>query len=205
MNSLLSTTRNTRYITSKLIRSDVPISITEADKKFLLANNFRTVIDLRLLKAAEHHKNALNCKEFNYFNIPISSGDIAPKRGQEWIQVYNEILYSDSASKVLDILKHTDGNVIINCTAGKDRTGVLSAVIEYLLGWNIDTIIEDYMKSEEMLGNWFEEWERITGYSKFNNLPQKEYIESVLSDYKLLELYYSPLREIIYRKYSDET
>lgn len=42
-------------------------------------------------------------------------------------------------------------NVLFFCGAGKDRTGVVSAIILKRLGYDDQTIIEDYMKSKENL------------------------------------------------------
>lgn len=46
------------------------------------------------------------------------------------------------------LLKNSaDSAVLIHCTAGKDRTGIGSALILYALGVDENTIIEDYMAS----------------------------------------------------------
>ena len=44
-----------------------------------------------------------------------------------------------------------DGNLplVLHCTAGKDRTGVLSAVLLLALGVPRDTVLADYMKTNE--------------------------------------------------------
>ncbi len=48
----------------------------------------------------------------------------------------------------------TDGGIIFHCTAGKDRTGVLAAVILKLLGVDDDTICWEYAITEPGLGSW---------------------------------------------------
>ncbi len=40
---------------------------------------------------------------------------------------------------------------LIHCSAGKDRTGVLAAIILSVLGVPFDTIMDDYLKSKEAL------------------------------------------------------
>ena len=47
-----------------------------------------------------------------------------------------------------------DGGLIFHCTAGKDRTGVLAAVILRLLGVDEDTICWEYAITEPGLGSW---------------------------------------------------
>jgi protein tyrosine/serine phosphatase len=47
-----------------------------------------------------------------------------------------------------------DGGLIFHCTAGKDRTGVLAAVILRLVGVDTDTICWEYAITEPGLGSW---------------------------------------------------
>ena len=47
-----------------------------------------------------------------------------------------------------------DGGLIFHCTAGKDRTGVLAAVVLRLLGVDDDTICWEYAITEPGLGSW---------------------------------------------------
>ena len=46
---------------------------------------------------------------------------------------------------------NTKSNVLYFCHAGKDRTGVVSAVILKRLGVDDQTIIDDYMKTKDNL------------------------------------------------------
>lgn len=48
---------------------------------------------------------------------------------------------------VFDRLAETRGAVLIHCTAGKDRTGLLAALIQRLLGVHADDILADYLRS----------------------------------------------------------
>jgi len=42
-----------------------------------------------------------------------------------------------------------DGPYLIHCTEGKDRAGFVSAVLEALMGADLQEIVADYMKSYE--------------------------------------------------------
>jgi len=44
-----------------------------------------------------------------------------------------------------------DGPVLVHCTAGKDRTGVVCACVQYALGMTKDAIFADYLLSAERL------------------------------------------------------
>ena len=67
------------------------------------------------------------------------------------------------------------------CTAGKDRTGVVSALLLKKLGADEKTIVKDYMESKENL------WEMLTTYVQNHPevdldiiVPREENIRKVL-------------------------
>ena len=45
------------------------------------------------------------------------------------------------------IANHPEGKFAVNCIEGKDRTGILIALIECLMGYTLEEIEDDYMKS----------------------------------------------------------
>ena len=53
--------------------------------------------------------------------------------------------------KIIDTIMNAETNVMYFCTAGKDRTGVVSALILKRLGFSNKVIIDDYMKSKDNL------------------------------------------------------
>ena len=53
--------------------------------------------------------------------------------------------------KIIATITSAESNVLYFCTAGKDRTGVVSAVFLRKLGYSDEIIIEDYMKSKDNL------------------------------------------------------
>ena len=55
-------------------------------------------------------------------------------------------------------MKEQKKNVLYFCNSGKDRTGVVSAILLYKAGMNLEYIIEDYMKSKANLKNMLESY-----------------------------------------------
>lgn len=53
--------------------------------------------------------------------------------------------------KIIDTILTAEHNVLFFCGAGKDRTGVTSAVMLKKLGYDDKMIIDDYMKTKENL------------------------------------------------------
>src|SRR5262249_5753670 len=55
--------------------------------------------------------------------------------------------YNPLFSSFLVRLAENDGRTLIHCSAGKDRTGMLVALVHHALGVSREDIVADYMKS----------------------------------------------------------
>lgn len=53
----------------------------------------------------------------------------------------------DAVHRVFHLLGEAEGTVLIHCTSGKDRTGIIAALILYALGCSREDIIRDYNAS----------------------------------------------------------
>ncbi len=60
-------------------------------------------------------------------------------------------MLDEKMEKIIDVIMNAKSNVMYFCTAGKDRTGVVSAVILKRLGFSDEVIIDDYMQSKDNL------------------------------------------------------
>ena len=83
--------------------------------------------------------------------------------------------------KIINTIMNAESNVIYFCTAGKDRTGVVSAIILKRLGFSDEVIIDDYMKSKDNL------MDMLTAYVSAHPevdieiiVPHRENIEQLL-------------------------
>lgn len=156
MKSLLKSTLNTRAIlpdSLRFIRSDVPANISNEEIEWLVANNITTVVDLR----TEAERKIKKCKlienpQFKYYCMPISGGDILPNSVDEVSKSYINMI-DEQMDKVVSLILTSKSNVLYFCNAGKDRTGVVSALLLLKYGMEFSYIINDYMKSKENLKN----------------------------------------------------
>ena len=82
---------------------------------------------------------------FAYRNIPIDEGSGIPENTDAVSGSYMDIAQSQNASRVFKAIASALGGVMINCTAGKDRTGVISAVLLGICGVSEAEIVADYM------------------------------------------------------------
>ncbi len=154
MSSLLQSTRNTRVLptgTNQYVRSDFPEKLTDEEIRWLLDNDITTIVDLR--SDEEIVKKPCCLKEiegFTYFHLPVTGGADVPDSIESVHIIYRQML-DDKMENIIDTIMNAESKVMYFCTAGKDRTGVVSALILKRLGFGDEIIIDDYMKSKDNL------------------------------------------------------
>jgi protein-tyrosine phosphatase len=70
----------------------------------------------------------------------------------------------EAIARVLRVLAATDRPAVYHCAAGKDRTGVISAVLLALLGVPDEVIVADYAATQENLDAIIERLLEAEGY-----------------------------------------
>lgn len=154
MSSLLQSTRNTRVLptgTNQYVRSDFPEKLTDEEIRWLLDNDITTIVDLR--SDEEIVKKPCCLKEiegFTYFHLPVTGGADVPDSIERVHIIYRQML-DDKMENIIETIMNAESKVMYFCTAGKDRTGVVSALILKRLGFGDEIIIDDYMKSKDNL------------------------------------------------------
>lgn len=161
--SLLETTLNTRDLgvyrsktTGKalrpwgILRSDVQNYPSDRDLALLKSKNIRTVIDMRGEKDVLRKPSGFASAEgFFYHNIPIDEGSGIPESVDAVSGSYMAIAQSRNIARIFKTIAAAPGGVMVNCTAGKDRTGVVSAVLLGLCGVSEEDIIADYLLTRQ--------------------------------------------------------
>ncbi len=154
MSSLLQSTRNTRALptgTMRFIRSDVPENLTSQEIQWLQEQDIATIIDLRSDEEIFSQPCCLKKLEgFRYIHLPVTGGGDTPESLEHLYTVYRQMI-DGQMEKIIDTIINTKSNVMYFCTAGKDRTGVVSAILLKRLGFSDEVIIDDYMKSKDNL------------------------------------------------------
>lgn len=154
MSSLLQSTKNTRVLptgTNQYFRSDFPENLTAKEIQWLFDSNIITIVDLR--SDEEVVKKPCSLKDIEgltYFHLPVTGGGDTPKSLEHLHTVYRQMI-DDKMENIIDTIMNAESNVMYFCTAGKDRTGVVSALILKRLGFSDEIIVEDYMKSKDNL------------------------------------------------------
>lgn len=154
MSSLFKTTLNTRFLPTedkRYIRSDCPANLTDDEVEWLSENGYTTVVDLREKSEYEKRPCRLESEDgFEYFHYPISFGGKVPDSADEVSESYIKMIDSQMV-KIIDTLMGAPGRAIYFCAGGKDRTGVVSAIMLKKYGVGNEIIIKDYMETKANL------------------------------------------------------
>lgn len=168
-----------------IYRSANPDLINRKDLEILQKLGISSVIDLRA--PGERSVKKLPLTGFQIIQLPLDFEQktreklmpyLKKKGSEEKIADISNSLYLDilDASlpvmkEVMEVLLKPSGSpVLIHCQAGKDRTGIISALILLSLGAERRMIIDDFMKSNAALLPFFKKrllWRKIISFGFF--------------------------------------
>jgi protein-tyrosine phosphatase len=155
-----------------VIRSDLLGRLTAKGRGALLDYGVRTIIDLRPSWEAQEAPSAFVEPTAGpdapiYLNLPLEKyyphvGALIQK-AQTRAEAYCIVLdhYPDAVAEIMRTIANAPpGSVVIHCHAGKDRTGIVSALLLSLAGVPDETIAADYAVSQTRLRPLYEK--RVT-------------------------------------------
>ncbi len=138
-----------------LFRSDALHRIDDAGRQVLAGLNLRTVIDLRTHEEAEIAPSALGpAPGPQRSHIPLLNTPDFNQLPLELTAVYRYLVDARGSSIAAAIGRLSAPDALpglIHCSAGKDRTGLLSALILAAVGVEDDDIAADYALSRTYL------------------------------------------------------
>ena len=148
--------RETRW--GAVVRSDSLAALTPAGRDALVAYGVRTVVDLRLPAEIAAHPNPFaepGDHGVAYTNVSIL--DPAAGFPPDTITLAENYLWSLDrfralvATAMAAIATAPEGGVLIHCAAGKDRTGLIAALLLALVDVPDRTVAADYALTAECL------------------------------------------------------
>ncbi len=141
-----------------LFRADGLGELSEGDLSVMRSLGIRTVVDLRSETELERGRFDVDAHPVAFHHFPfieeLPDAEEFDKRPGLLGSQYQEILRDAGPQiiAVLEILARPDAlPAVFHCTAGKDRTGVLSALVLSLLGVDEPTVVADYALSGEAM------------------------------------------------------
>ena len=141
----------------RLFRADGLHKLTGADRAQLIGLGVATVIDLRTVDEAEQRGRfpvaevPVRYVDLPLFDVLPTTEEMPSWREASYVAARYGLMVADGAPALTGAfaaLASADSlPAVFHCSAGKDRTGVLSALILAFLGVPDETIVEDYALS----------------------------------------------------------
>ncbi|MHA1484264.1 MAG: tyrosine-protein phosphatase [Candidatus Thorarchaeota archaeon] len=136
-------------------RSALPLFQEEPEMiRILQAHGVRTIIDLRTdEEKSEHCYSEAVLSRFEVISVPIDSFTSVRQPADDYSDYLNPLHHifqecKTGISRVFSILQARKSYpVLFHCFAGRDRAGVIAALLLDLLGFSKETIVQDYMLS----------------------------------------------------------
>jgi protein-tyrosine phosphatase len=181
-----------------LFRSEGPRNFTPEQLGRLGAMEFRSIVDLRSAREREempHDWHGPNCR---WLGLEVNADvRVFGHEGRERLikgpepeiavstmaETYREIIGAllPHWPVIAEALLAGDVPMLLNCTAGKDRTGVAIALLLELAGVPRDVIVEDYMRSVRFTENLVSSGELEAGLmASFGFMPSPGQIDALI-------------------------
>jgi protein-tyrosine phosphatase len=146
-----------------LIRSDHIGHLTLAGREALIAYGVTTVIDLRSPKELVKSPNPFaDGSGPAYVSVPLID-DANMRELGEAADMYERYLMildtrQDAFCAVFNAVAEAQGPLVFHCFAGKDRTGLVAAMLLEAAGVTKEAIAADFAETDTQLANRYEQW-----------------------------------------------
>jgi protein-tyrosine phosphatase len=148
------------------VRADNLNKLAAAGVAALVAYGIRTVIDLRDPRELERFPNPLAAappRGVVFTSVPlVSDANWEALKDPAWMTegyaLMTRLSHDNIAQVVAAVADAQPGGVVIHCHAGKERTGVVAALLLSLAGVPDETVAEDWTVTDEYLQPLYQEW-----------------------------------------------
>lgn len=147
----------TRY--GVLFRSDNLCRLTDVGLSGFAASEVKTVLDVRSAYELEIDPSPFaESNTVRYLNLPLLNEDDAEAIAQinsdiPLPDMYRVMLghFGANIAVIAQAVADADGAIVVHCHAGKDRTGLVIALLLALVGVKNEDIVVDYVVSHDYL------------------------------------------------------
>lgn len=189
-----------------LFRSEELSNASKEDGDFLLKKGIKVIVDIRTT-SEQIKKPDMDIPGIKHISLPLfepanldkPSVEERRKLNVQGLELTNmTVIYrqlagrkrSEAWSEIFNILIENDG-VLFHCSEGKDRTGVVSAIILTALGIDIDTVYKDYLLTNEsplflvpspdfLVGSGLDDSQKMVVFNHFK--AHKEYLDAFFDE-----------------------
>lgn len=141
-----------------LFRSAAMSSLTESDAEYLAQLGIESVMDLRSSEELELFPNswaknagiAYHSHDYSIFEL-LGGRSAEELRNLDMATMYEgmPLLLKPQLQQYFALLLEARAPLVVNCSAGQDRTGIISALLLSALGVPRQLVLEDYLLSSD--------------------------------------------------------
>ena len=144
----------------RVFRSDTLQELTDSDVKSVLTEvGLTTIIDLRTGREITNEgRGPLEHEDIAYVHLPFIADlevhDEVPDAIERDVLADYVHMLDTAGALIADAVKaiaSSPGPVVFHCAAGKDRTGILAAITESLVGVPRDVVVGDYELTNQVI------------------------------------------------------
>lgn len=136
-------------------RCDNPGRLNSAGCRAAVDHGIKTIIDLRKPDEVAAYPNPLrDLPGIRYLNISMVDPAVPRQDFTTLAHDYEETLdvFAPKIARIFREIAHADsGGILVHCVGGKDRTGLISALLLRLAGVPPNVVAQDYALSDELL------------------------------------------------------
>ena len=141
------------------VRADSIRSLTDAGWQALVDYGVRKAVDLR--SDSDAANDPPGDVPIEVIRIPIHSNDVPVVA--EWPsmqEAYAGLLdrFDKEFANAVTEIARSDEPVVVHCLVGRDRTGLVCALMLRLAGVELDAIAADHVRSDVYLEPWWQPW-----------------------------------------------
>ncbi|MBR5284768.1 MAG: GNAT family N-acetyltransferase [Clostridia bacterium] len=134
----------------RFLRSGMPRDLKDKDLHLLQSKGITTIIDLRnIFECTQQEDPFRTLPDFTYHNCPMFADGVVPAAPEEMAPAYLRLATTpDIIAPVWEAIAAAEDGVLFHCTAGKDRTGVVAALLLWMVGVEKADILADYIATQ---------------------------------------------------------
>lgn len=150
--------RTTRW--GSVIRAGNLDQVSPAGQQALIDYGVKTIIDLRDMNEVRDYPDVFaESTVVKYRHLPVVHTDSPVIQVQlgEYYRTYLDTCH-ENLGAIIGAVAESDPGVLVHCFAGKDRTGIVSALLLNVVGVPDDVIAEDYALTSGRISHLIEIW-----------------------------------------------
>lgn len=146
-----------------LVRSDYVGNLTASGLEAVGAYGITTVLDLRSEGEVRDKPNPFASGAGpTYLSVPLVDDPTMQRLGDAPEMLDRYLMMIENRGKafcaIFNAIAETEGGVVFHCFAGKDRTGLVSAMLLAMAGVSRDAIASDFAQTDVQLATKYQQW-----------------------------------------------